>query len=190
MISAKKLASFFLVAGIAVFAAAAQSPALSYKRALVAYFSMSGRTAQLAQTIADTLGCDLFELEPAVPYTDEDINWRDSSCRSAAESRDSASRPAIAKLPDISRYDMVVIAFPIWWHDAPKVIYTFIEACDLSGKKVVPVCTSGGSELGNIAESLSAAASPSAVWLRGMRFNVGASASEVRRFFDRALAQE
>ena len=79
-----------------------------------------------------------------------------------------------------------MIAFPIWWNDVPKIIYTFIEACDLSGKRIVPVCTSGGSGLGNIAENLFSLA-PQAEWLRGTRFSARASASEVRRFFNNVL---
>ena len=179
MINAKKLAAFFLIGGIVMGGATAQT--------LVAYFSATGSTERLAKTIAGALSADIFEIEPAVPYTSTDLNWRDRSTRATVECNDPASRPAIAKLPDLSRYDTVVLAFPIWWYDAPKVIYTFVESCDLSGKRIVPVCTSGGSGLGRTVEHLSAIASPQAQWLSGTRFNASASASEVRRFFDSAL---
>ena len=178
MFSAKKLAAFFLIGGIAISGAMAKT--------LVAYFSASGNTERLAQTIAQVLEADLFEIESAVPYTDADFSWSDSSCRSAVEARDSASRPAIAKTTNLSRYDTVVIAFPILWHDAPKIVYTFIESYDLTGEKIVPVCTSGGSGLGNIAENLSSLA-PQAQWLPGTRFSARASEFEVKRFFNEVL---
>ena len=179
MFNAKKLAAFFLIGGIVMGAATADT--------LVAYFSATGTTARLARTIASALSADLFEIEPAVPYTSTDLNWRDRSTRATVECNDPASRPAIAKTTDISRYDTVVIAFPIWWYDAPKIIYTFVESYDLSGKRIVPVCTSGGSGLGRTVEHLSAIASPSARWISGTRFNANASASEVKSFFDGAL---
>ena len=178
MINAKKLAAFFLVGGIVMGAATADT--------LVAYFSATGSTARLAKTIAGALAADIFEIEPAVPYTSTDLNWRDRSTRATVECNDPASRPAIAKTTDLSRYDTVVIAFPIWWYDAPKIIYTFVETSDLSGKRIVPVCTSGGSGLGRTVENLSRLA-PQAEWLRGTRFNASASASEVKRFFDGVL---
>lgn len=177
--NAKKLAAFVLIGGIAMGSATSQT--------LVAYFSASGNTERLARTISQALGADIFEIEPAVPYTSADLNWNDRSSRSTVECNDPSSRPAIASSTDLSRYDTIVLAFPIWWYDAPKIIYTFVESCDLSGKRIVPVCTSGGSGLGRTVEHLSAAASPSAQWLRGTRFSSRASASEVRSFLDSVL---
>ncbi len=179
MKNAKKICALFLIGGIAMASATAQT--------LVAYFSATGNTERLARTIAEALGADLFKIEPSVPYTSADLNWRDNSSRSTVEGHDSASRPAIARLPDVSRYNTIVLAFPIWWYGPPKILYTFAERVNLSGKRIVPVCTSGSSGIGNSARQLAAVSSPSAEWLSGTRFNSSASASEVRRFFDSVL---
>ena len=98
-------------------------------KTLVAYFSASGVTKKLAQTLADAIGADLFAIEPKVPYTKADLNWMDKQSRSTIEMQNPASRPEI----------------PIWWYVAPTIVNTFLESCDLTGKTVVPFATSGGS---------------------------------------------
>ncbi len=116
------------------------------KKALVAYFSASGVTAQLARTLAETVDGDLFEIVPAQPYTAADLNWTDKKSRSTIEMKDAKSRPAIAEtVRDMQRYDVVFVGFPIWWYEAPRIVQSFLEAYDLSGKTIVPFATSGGS---------------------------------------------
>lgn len=111
---------------------------------LVAYFSASGRTARLAQTIAQAAQADLYEIRPAQPYTSADLNWHDAHSRSSVEMKDPACRPAIAgDLPDLSRYDTILVGFPIWWYQAPRIVETFVASCDFSGKTVIPFATSG-----------------------------------------------
>lgn len=113
---------------------------------LVAYFSASGRTARLAQTIAQAAQADLYEIRPAQPYTSADLNWHDAHSRSSVEMKDPACRPAIAgDLPDLSRYDTIFVGFPIWWYQAPRIVETFVASCGFSGKTVIPFATSGGS---------------------------------------------
>ena len=115
---------------------------------LVAYFSATGTTKAVAERIAGACGADLFEIQPATPYTDADLNWRDKQSRSSLEMADRTSRPAIAaKVKGIEKYNTVYIGFPIWWYTAPTIINTFIEENDLSGKRIVLFATSGGSDI-------------------------------------------
>ena len=122
---------------------------------LVAYFSASGVTAEVAKTLAEAVGADLFEIKPSVPYTKADLNWTDRSSRSSVEMADLASRPEIStRCENIGDYDTVFVGFPIWWYIAPTIINTFLESCDLNGKTVVPFATSGGSGMGKTNEAL------------------------------------
>ena len=118
-------------------------------RKLVAYFSVSGTTAQVAEKLAEAIGADIFAIEPEVPYTKADLNWMDKKARSTVEMNDPNSRPTIAaKRDNLAEYDMIFVGFPIWWYVAPTIINTFLESYDLSGKIIVPFATSGGSDMG------------------------------------------
>ena len=120
-------------------------------KTLVAYFSASGVTEKKAQILAQVTGGDLFEIEPAVPYTSADLNWMDKKSRSTLEMKNPSSRPEIAKkVADMDAYDTVYVGFPIWWYVEPSIINTFLESYDFSGKTVVPFCTSGGSGTGKM----------------------------------------
>ena len=122
---------------------------------LVAYFSPTGTTAHLAQTLAEAVGADIFEIKPAVPYKPADLNWMDKRARSTVEMNDPASRPAIASQRDnMAEYDVVFVGFPIWWYVAPTIINTFLESYDLTGKTIIPFATSGGSDIGKTNERL------------------------------------
>lgn len=117
-------------------------------KSLVAYFSPTGSTKAVASTLAEAIGADLFEIVPEVPYKPGDLNWMDKNARSTIEMNDPDARPAIAKLPDVSAYDKIYVGFPIWWYVAPRIINTFLEGCELSGKTVIPFATSGSSGMG------------------------------------------
>ena len=122
---------------------------------LVAYFSASGVTAQVAGKLAEAVGADLFEIAPKVPYTKADLDWTNARSRSTVEMKEPGSRPALAaQLPDAADYDTVYVGFPIWWYVAPTIVNTFLESIDLSGKTVVPFATSGGSGMGKTNEHL------------------------------------
>lgn len=149
-------------------------------RVLVACFSATGRTWSLAQAAAEHLNADLWRIEPEVPYTDEDLNYTDDSCRANQEMADETSRPALAAtVENMAQYDTVVLAFPIWWGQAPRIIETFIEAHDLSGKTVITFCTSGSSGYGRTGEILSALTDDTVNWIEGARFAASASAQEI-----------
>ena len=116
---------------------------------LVAYFSASGVTAKVAENLAAAAGADLFEIEPEQPYTRADLNWQDSKSRSSIEMNDETSRPAVAgTVANMGDYDTVFVGFPVWWYVEPRIIDTFLEGYDFSGKTIVPFATSGGSGLG------------------------------------------
>ena len=114
-------------------------------KVLVTYFSASGVTRGVAQNIADSIGADLFEIRAKRPYTEQDINWHDKNSRSSIEMNDKSSRPEISNTIDTDSYDVIYLGYPIWWGDAPRIILTFLDNHDLSGKTVIPFCTSGGS---------------------------------------------
>ena len=124
-------------------------------RKLVAYFSASGVTAKVAETLSEAIGADLYAIEPEVPYTKADLNWMDKQSRSSLEMKDLSSRPAIkGKCDNIDEYDTIFVGFPIWWYIAPTIINTFLESYDMSGKTIVPFATSGGSGMGKTNEKL------------------------------------
>ena len=117
---------------------------------LVSYFSASGVTKDVASKIANITGGDLFEIEPACKYTDEDLNWNNSNSRSSVEMNNPASRPEVKnKVANLSDYDTVLIGFPVWWDLAPRIINTFIEENNLENKKIYVFATSGGSSVIN-----------------------------------------
>ena len=122
---------------------------------LVAYFSASGVTESAAKTLAKTIGADLYEIKPEIPYSKADLDWRDKNSRSSVEMNNPDSRPKIAdKNANIGEYDTIFVGFPIWWYTAPTIIKTFLESYDFGGKTIVPFATSGGSGMGKTAEDL------------------------------------
>ena len=154
------------------------------KKILVACFSAGGETARLAKTIAEVVDGDLFEIKPETPYTAADLDWTDSRSRSTVEMNDEGCRPAIAgRVEDMARYDTVLVGFPIWWYQAPRIIETFLEGYDFAGKTLVPFATSGGSGMGKTGSILKAVC-PSATWLTGKRMQSRESAEAVHKWIN------
>ena len=148
---------------------------------LVVYFSTNDTLRAAAYTVADTLSADLFEIQPAEPYTADDVNYHNSQSRTSIEQNDLQARPAIAVLPaDLNRYDTIILGYPIWWGQAPRILYTFMESVDLSGKTIIPFCTSGSSGVGSSAFNLQKLTGESTVWLDAKRISNGSSAEEIR----------
>ena len=118
------------------------------RKILVAYFSATGTTKKVAEKLAKATGENLFEIKPQVEYTSEDLNWNDKKSRSSVEMNDEFSRPEIENVVEnIDDYDTVFVGFPVWWYIPPRIIQTFIEKHNLSGKKIITFATSGGSEI-------------------------------------------
>lgn len=148
-------------------------------RKLVAYFSASGHTAKVAEQLAEAIGADLFEIIPKVRYTKKDLDWQDQASRSSVEMSDPSCRPEMEMLRDnMADYDTVYLGFPIWWYVAPRIINTFLEAHDLSGKTIIPFATSGGSGLGDTVKLL-ASSCPEVRFLNGRVFSPSASQIEL-----------
>lgn len=153
-------------------------------KTLVAYFSASGVTKSVAERLVKTAGADLFEIEPAKPYTAADLNWNDKNSRSTLEANDPTCRPAIASKPlELDEYSTIYLGFPIWWYVAPAIIKTFLESQSFAGKKIVLFATSGSSDMGKTAKALEASA-PGATIVPGAILN-GASDAELKQFVAR-----
>ncbi|MEE0439133.1 MAG: flavodoxin [Ruminococcus sp.] len=118
------------------------------RNTLVAYFSATGNTKKIAEYIAAYTGADSYDITPAIPYTTEDLNYSNSSCRANQEQNDVSCRPEISgSVENMDNYDVVYIGYPIWWGEEPRIIDTFLESYDFSDKIVIPFCTSGSSSI-------------------------------------------
>ena len=155
-------------------------------KTLVAYFSASGTTMDVANHLARVTDSDLFAIVPANPYTSADLNWRDKQSRSTREAADPSCRPAItSRVEHIEDYNTIFLGFPIWWYVAPAIINTFLESYDLTGKTVVLFATSGGSGMGKTASVLRVSA-PGAKIVDGGILN-NASNADIEKFAERYL---
>ncbi len=157
---------------------------LSAKTAFV-YFSATGNTEKMAKNAAYATGADIFEIQPAQKYTQADLNWNDKNSRTTIENTDPKSRPAIANNIDISDYDTIILCYPIWRANAPKIMYTFVESKNWKNKKIITLCTSGSSGLGNSGTNLAKSAK-GAKFLGGNDFTRG-SAADVKKFIEDLL---
>lgn len=170
----KFLSVWLSVVGMATAACAQQQQNMngmqSDHKILVAYFSATGTTARVAETLADVTGGELYAITPAEPYTDADLDWHDSQSRSSVEMNDPASRPAIRVKAGSADYDIIFLGYPIWWDLAPRVVNTFLESLDLSGQTVIPFATSGSSSIANSAAELKKSY-PALKWREGRLLN-------------------
>lgn len=141
------------------------------KKILVAYFSATGTTKQVASQLSQVMNADLHEIKPETAYTVADLDWNNQQSRSTVEMKNPKSRPAITeKIKNMNDYDIVFIGFPIWWYTAPTIINTFIESYDMKGKTLIPFATSGGSSIDKACHDLKHAY-PSLAWQTGRLLN-------------------
>lgn len=153
-------------------------------KVLVAYFSTTGHTKTIAEYLQTALDADLYEIVPQEPYTDADLDYNTDGCRANREQNDDSARPAISGgVEDMAGYDVVFIGYPIWWGQAPKIVYTFLESYDFSGKTVIPFATSGCSGMGG-EDILKAACSKETKWLPGKRLSSRESAVSVQKWVE------
>lgn len=153
---------------------------------LVVYYSATGNTERVANSIAEATGGDLFEIEPTEPYTDDDLNWNDESSRVSREYEDESLRdvPLVnTTVDDWDDYDTVFIGYPIWWGIAAWPVDGFVEANDFSDKTVIPFATSASSGMGQSGELLADLAG-TGDWQDGMRFSSGAGDDEVQEWVE------
>lgn len=140
----------------------------------IVYFSATGNTEQVAQYIQEATNGTLIEIVPQEEYTDNDLNYGNEDSRTSREQNSNDARPAIANDIDVSSYDVIYLGYPIWWGDVPKIILTFLDEVDLSGKTVIPFCTSGGSGIESSMETLKNYNS-SVHWIDGKRLSISKS---------------
>jgi Flavodoxins len=163
-----------------------QTQGKNTKNILVAYFSCTGNTRSLAEQIAQAAKAELYEIKPEIPYSTEDLNWRNSSSRANIEHNNSSSRPVISdNAVNMEQYDIIFLGYPIWYGQAPKIICTFLESYNFSGKTIVPFCTSGSSPIGSSASNLHKLCSNNTTWLSGSRFTRNTSRSEIAAWINK-----
>ncbi len=160
------------------------------RRSMVVYFSCTDNTKTIAEYIKDSTASDIYRIEPSVPYTSADLDYGNADSRTSKEQNDATARPGIAgSLPSLTDYEIVYLGYPIWWGEAPKIMYTFVENCNLSGKTVIPFCTSASSGVGTSATNLQAADTSQATWLTGKRFSGSSPKSDVESWISGLVLQ-
>ena len=163
---------------------AAQNAKTGQSKVLVAYFSATGNTAELAENLSKSIGADLYEIKPKVEYTAEDLNWHNEKSRSSVEMNDEKSRPEIdGKVENFDGYETIVIAYPIWWNLEPRIVDTFLDSYDLTGKTLIPICTSSVSDIEHSIARLKELY-PAAKWKAGLRFLPRTTQDELKSWYD------
>ena len=151
---------------------------------LVAYFSATGNSKQLAENTAKALGADLYEIRPAKPYTREDLNYNDETTRATVEQKNDSARPELAdNNAPIANHETIILVHPIWWGQAPRIMDTFVESYDFTGKNMTNICTSGGSDIGTSGDYLQKLTKGKANWKPGKLFTKDASEAEINSWF-------
>ncbi len=154
---------------------------------LIAVFSASGVTKRVGEEIARVSGGDFFEIVPVEKYTKSDLNWTNRKSRSSVEMNDPSCRPEIAvEVKDMDQYDTVIVGFPIWWGVAPRIIETFLESYDFSGKTIIPFCTSGGSGVGRSDTELHKNVKGNVRWGKGVQIN-RPNEKDIKKWLEKAL---
>ena len=157
------------------------------KKILVVCFSASGVTKRVGEEIARIAGGDFFEIIPKERYTSADLEWRNKQSRSSVEMNNPSARPEIAEtVSDMSAYDVLIVGYPIWWGVAPRIIETFLESYDFSGKTILPFCTSGGSGVGRSDGALHKNVSGDVKWEKGRQIN-RPNESEIKKWLEEVL---
>ncbi len=155
------------------------------KKILVAYFSATGNTRRVAQNLAKAVDADIYEIKPAKPYSDADLDWTNKSSRSSVEMADHSSRPEMIKDDfSVKAYETIYLGFPIWWYIAPTIVNTFLEKHDFSNKKIILFATSGGSGLGKSIDNIKTSVSDSTKVINGKVFNTNISVEELKNWVE------
>ena len=155
-------------------------------KCLVAYFSATGTTKRVAESIAKSMDAYLYEIEAIIPYSDADLNWNDKNSRCYKEWKNKSSRPQIAlPVENMQDYTVIFLGYPIWWEKAPNIIATFLESYDFSGKTIIPFSTSGGSIRGSIGLHLHKLCSKECNWKNGKLFRMVPNKTEILRWAEK-----
>lgn len=166
--------------------AEASSSTAGNGKVLVAYYSASGNTKNVAEMIAKDTGADTFEITPADPYTDDDLDYSNENSRVNKEHEDESLQDVkltTTDVPNFDSYTTVFIGYPIWWQDASWVVNNFVKNNDFTGKTVIPFCTSSASGIGESGKHLQKMAG-TGNWQKGQRFSSGSSEEDVQKWVD------
>ena len=151
-------------------------------KTLVVYFSCTGTTELVAEYITEILGADSYQIVPEDPYTEADLAYYTDG-RADQEQNDPDVRPAISGgVENMDEYDTIILGYPIWHGQAPRIISTFLESYDFSGKTIVPFCTSHSSGIGSSADNLHVLCADSTLWMEGRRFEAGTSKKTIEEW--------
>lgn len=160
------------------------TPAQNDIDTVVVYFSRTNNTEKIANYIINITGAKKYEIEAEIPYTDEDIDYTNSSCRANQEQNDKSCRPEIAEpMESINSYEVIYLGYPIWWGEEPRIIDTFLESYDFSDKTVIPFCTSGSTNIATSEKNIKNLV-PIGNLLEGKRFSASAKKSEVEEWIN------
>ena len=174
-----KKAIAFLMVLCMLLGVSALAEQVDHSDTLVVYFSCTGTTRGVAEKLANVTGADLYEIVPAVPYTEEDLNYNDRSTRATSEQDHPDTRPETGgEDVDLNGYSTIFIGYPIWWGEEPRILCTFVESHEFTGMTVIPFCTSGGSGIGRSGDDLAKLAG-TGTWLKGARHNGSISEDEL-----------
>lgn len=147
------------------------------KKALVVYFSATGNTKAVAETLAELQNADIYEIVPEQPYTDDDLDYSDKNTRATKEQNDTDARPAISgSIENFEQYETVYVGYPIWWASIPMPIASFLEEYDFSGKTIIPFCSHGGGRFGQSLTAIEKLA-PDAVMGEGLSVHYSGDSS-------------
>lgn len=159
------------------------------QKTLVVYFSATGTTEPLAGYAAEILDADIYEIVPEVPYTEADLAYYTNG-RADQEQNDPSAHPAIAgKVENMEKYDTIILGYPIWHGQAPRIISTFLESYDFSEKTIIPFCTSHSSGIGSSADNLHELCSDSVNWLEGKRFEAGTTKETMENWLENMIVK-
>ena len=162
-------------------------PAQNDSNILVAYFSATETTKPLAEFAANHYECDLFRITPVDEYARADLNYGNQECRALQEQADVSCRPEISnRVEDMSKYSTVILGYPIWAMKAPRIVFTFLESYSFEGKRILPFCTSGSSDISVTLDELHGAV-PNATWLPGKRFAAGTDEATFVNWLDTVI---
>lgn len=150
----------------------------------VVFFSATGNTSEIAKTMGEVMDWDVYEMIPSEAYTADDLDYNNDNCRANQEMTDSSARPAISNdLSEVEKYDTIYLGYPIWWGTAPRIINTFLESYDLSGKTIYTFCTSGSSNIDQSISDLKNAYSSLDI-AGGTRFDSGADGDTIKSWIE------
>lgn len=159
------------------------------QKTLVVYFSATKTTESLAKYAAEILNADLYEIVPKDPYTEADLAYYTNG-RADQEQNNPAARPTIfGGVENMAEYDTIVLGYPIWHGQAPRIISTFLKSYNFSGKTILPFCTSHSSGIGSSADNLHGLCSDSVNWLDGKRFEAGTTKENVKAWLEGAMGK-